>query len=435
MVTRDVRRPDEIVGRSRRPLRRVRRAAGARRSLAFIGTLVAAVLSLPALALAAPSWLGPQHVSTAGSGAALVDVAANVAGTSIAVFENTTTATVQASVRGPGDTTWPTPVDLSIAGQSALTPRIVMASTGFAVAVWSRSDGANTRIQASTRHATTGVWSAPVDVSVAGGDATNPAVALTDDLKAIVAWEGSEGSNTRVQGSLYDPASETWSSGVDLSAAGQDASLSAVARKPNGDAVAVWLRSDGANDRVEASNYLATSATWSVSTELSAAGQSANNPQVASAPGGLTLAVWQRSDGANTIVQAAVQAAGATTWSGPVDISQPGQSATNPQVAMYENGDAIAVWQRSNGTNAIVQSSSRPVASGIWQPVVDLSASGQDSVRAKIATDSAGTATAVWRRTNGANEIAQAARRPAGGAWTSAVNLSATGQERDRDAG
>ena len=69
MLTRASRRPDEIVGRWRRPLRRVRRAAGARRSLAFIGTLVAAVLSLPALAVAAPAWLGPQHVATAGAAA------------------------------------------------------------------------------------------------------------------------------------------------------------------------------------------------------------------------------------------------------------------------------------------------------------------------------------------------------------------------------
>ena len=63
-----------------------------------------------------------------------------------------------------------------------------------------------------------------------------------------------------------------------------------------------------------------------------------------------------------------------------------------------------------NGTNTIIQASVRPVASGIWQPVKDLSDPGQDAVRAQIAVDTAGTSTAAWQRSNGADTVIQAAR-------------------------
>lgn len=396
--------------------------------LALIALGAALALVVPTLAGAAPSWLAPGGVSKAGEDAAEVELAANAAGTSIAVFENTTTGTVQASVRGPADTSWPAPVDLSVAGQTANTPEIAMSSTGAAIAVWSRSDGSNTIIQASVRDAGTGAWSAPTDLSAAGQDAILPAIALAEDMRAVVVWQRSDGANQRVQASVYDPAAGTWSAASDLSTAGEDATLPHVARKQNGDAVAVWLRPVGANNLVQASNYVASSTTWSVPIELSAALQDANNPRVGSAATGHVFAIWQRFDGANTIIQASTQGPAVTTWAGPDNLSAPLQNATRPHVAAAANGDAVAAWQRSSGTNLIIQAAARPVISGIWQPVANLSSAGQDAVRARVAIDENGKATVVWRRSNGANDIAQAAQLPAGGSWTSPVNLSAGGQ-------
>ncbi|MGI9659370.1 MAG: hypothetical protein ACR2OD_10715, partial [Gaiellaceae bacterium] len=317
----------------------------ARWLIALVALCATMAMALATLAAAAPSWLAPDEVSKAGEDAALVELAATAAGVSIAVFENTTTGTVQTSVRGPADATWPTPVDLSVAGQIASTPAIATASTGTAIVVWSRSDGSNTIIQASVRDATTGAWSAPVDLSASGGDATSPGIAMTDDLKAVVVWQRFDGANTRAQASVYDPATGTWSALVaDLSPAGADATSVRVARKLNGDAVAVWLQPVAADTLVRASNYVASSGTWSVPVELSAAGQDANNPQVSGAANGFVIAIWQRSDGANTIIQATSQGASAATWAGSTDLSAPLQNATRPQIATAANGDAVATW-------------------------------------------------------------------------------------------
>ena len=390
---------------------------------------LAAALAMPGLAAAAPAWLAPGEVSKAGESAGLVAVAAKAGGPSVAVFENATTATVQVSARGVNDTAWPTPIDLSAPGNVASSPVVAVAASGFAVALWSRFDGANTIVQVSTRDVLTGGWSAPVDLSAAGADATSPAIALSDDRRAVAVWQRFDGATIRIQGSAYEPATGLWSSPADLSAAGEDATGPAVARKPNGDAVAVWLRPIGADDRVQASDYAASSATWSSPAELSAAGQDANNPRVATAPTGLTIALWQRSDGANTIIQASVQDPGVATWGAAFDLSSPLQNATRGQVALHDAGDAVALWQRSNGTNTIIQASVRPVASGIWQPVKDLSDPGQDAVRAQIAVDTAGTSTAAWQRSNGADTVIQAARMQGGGVWSGPVNVSGTGQD------
>ena len=97
------------------------------------------------------------------------------------VFENATTATVQVSARGVNDTAWPTPIDLSAPGNVASSPVVAVAASGFAVALWSRFDGANTHCPGFDSRRIDGAgWSAPVDLSAAGADATSPAIALSD---------------------------------------------------------------------------------------------------------------------------------------------------------------------------------------------------------------------------------------------------------------
>ena len=46
-------------------------------------------------------------------------------------------------------------------------------------------------------------------------------------------------------------------------------------------------------------------------------------------------------------------------WLAPQDLSAAGQHAYDPQVAVDGQGNAIAVWQRSDGTNTIVQAAAR----------------------------------------------------------------------------
>ena len=84
---------------------------------------------------------------------------------------------------------------------------------------------------------------------------------------------------------------------------------------------------------------------------LSATGQDASNPQVAIGPDGSTTITWTRSNGTNTIVQAATRAAGASTFSTPIDLSATLQNAANPQVAIGPDGTTTITWTRDNNSS------------------------------------------------------------------------------------
>ena len=145
---------------------------------------------------------------------------------------------------------------------------------------------------------------------------------------------------------------------------------------------------------------------------------------------GNALAVWHRSDGSKDIVQSSFRPAGGAFPAAGSDLSASGQNAFQPQVAFDASGNALAVWIRSNGTNYIVQSSSRP-AGGAFAAPVDLSAIGQDGLQPQVAFDASGNALAVWTRSDGTNDIVQSSSRPAGGAFPAAgSDVSAAGRTR-----
>ena len=116
----------------------------------------------------------------------------------------------------------------------------------------------------------------------------------------------------------------------------------------------------------------------------------------------------------------------APTWK-PVtnlftDLSAAGGSAQTPAVAVDSRGDATAVWSRYEGTQFVVQASTRPAGSA-WSAPVDLAA-GRRIYHPQLVVDPAGNATAIWRRSELDRSVVQAATRPAGGDWTAAVDLS-----------
>ena len=68
---------------------------------------------------------------------------------------------------------------------------------------------------------------------------------------------------------------------------------------------------------------------------------------------GDAVIVWQQSDGANGQVYRSEYRNG--SWSDPTglldNISPDGQDAFIPQVALSDNGDAVIVWIQFDGTN------------------------------------------------------------------------------------
>jgi hypothetical protein len=376
---------------------------------------------------AAPTWFAPTGLSAVGQSATASQLAVDPSGDVVAVWQrsNGIDTLVEGAVRLAGGT-WQAPVGLSQPGENAESPQVAIDSQGDATAVWRRSNGTNEIIEGSTRPAG-GAWRAPVALSLAGDDADSPDVAVDPQGNAVAVWRRFDGSNYIVEAALRPASSGVWQTPGAIMQGGRDGQAPRVVMSANGTAVATWERTNGVNDIVEVAAHGANSF-WANPTALSAVGEDGDSPQVAVDTGGDIFAVWQRSNGANLIIEGTDLPAAASSWQTPVDLSVAGQNASAPRIGVDQGGDAIAVWQRSNGANSIIEAAVRPVG-GVWQEPMALSAPGEDAQAPEIGVDQGGDAVAVWQRSNGANSIVESAARPAGGAWQAPVALSAPGED------
>jgi hypothetical protein len=323
-------------------------------------------------------------------------------------------------------TTWSAPASLSAAGGSAGSPQVVVDGSGRATAVWTRSDGSNRIVQASTS-LNGAAWSAPANLSAAGQYARFPQVTVDGSGLATAVWERYDGSNTFVQASTSLNGAP-WSTPVDLSTAGQYAYDPQVTVDGSGLATAVWDRDDGSNTIVQASTSL-NGAAWSTPADLSTAGQYAYSPQVTVDGSGRATAVWERYDNGDSIVQASTSLNGAA-WSTPVDLSAAGQYADGAQVTVDGSGLATAVWTDGAGTQKHIVQASTSLNGAAWSTPVGFSAAGQLPQDLQVTADGSGRATAVWSSIspNNFTFVVQASTSLNGAAWSTPVNLSTAGQ-------
>jgi hypothetical protein len=161
--------------------------------------------------------------------------------------------------------------------------------------------------------------------------------------------------------------------------------------------------------------------------DVSDAGQDAFQPQVAVDASGNSLMVWTRFDGSDNRIQAKFRASNGT-WGPTQTISDPGMPASEPQVAFDNSGNALAVWTVNDGSNTRVQAASRPVSGSFGAPQ-SISGAGLDASRPQLSFDNTGKAVVVWERTDGTNLRIEASVRSAAGAFSAPQILSDAGQD------
>ena len=392
--------------------------------ISIAAAIVFALVIVGSTASAAPQgpWVQPAaDVSVSGLIISDPQITTAPDGTATAVWDryNGANYTIQAANRPPGGS-FGAPVDLSVTGGSAFSPQISTAPDGTATAVWHRYDGSNNIIQAATRPPG-GSFGAPVNLSATGQPANFPQISTAPDGTATVVWSSTVGGKNIIRAATRAPGG-SFGVPVDLSGTGELAGEQQITTAPDGTTTAIWRR----NSIIQASTRPPDGA-FGAPVDLSAIGESANGPQIAAAPDGTATAVWFGPVGSDFVIQAVTRPPGGA-FGTPVDISAAGQDAYFPKIATAPDGTATAVWYRNDGSNDIIQAATRPPG-GSFGATVDLSANGQSASQPQITTAPDGTATAVWRRDNGSNDIIQAATRPPAGSFGAPVDLSATGED------
>ena len=385
--------------------------------LTIAGCLAACLVASPASA--APGWSRPVNVSRPEKVVVeTLSVIWNSQGNAIAFWQlyGEEDGIVKSAVRRAGGG-WSAPHKLP---DDVCGTQIALDPAGNTTAVWARREGRTFVVQSATRPAG-GSWSTPVNLSKYG--ALSALVAVDPEGEATAVWLlEREGGNRSVVQSATRPPGGSWSAPVNLSPVKQDAYSPQVALDPQGVATVVW--EEEKRGEIQSATR-PPGGSWSAPVNLSAAGEWAREPQVAVDSQGNATAVWEGHNPKGTLIQSASRPA-AGSWSAPVNLSKPGRNTQEAQIAVGPQGDATAIWARSNGRDLVVQGATRP-ARGSWSAPVDISAHpGQGGFYPRLVVDSWGNATAVWKGydRNRHSLAIQAATRPLGGGWSPPTDVS-----------
>jgi hypothetical protein len=273
-------------------------------------------------------------------------------------------------------------------------PRLAMNAAGRALIVWVSANQAQQNPRIHARLLEPGGSLLPVE-TVSGLEISfhDPRVAMGADGAALVVWQ----RNGRVEARARSPAG-VWGPVETLSEAGEQvrALSHQVAMGAGSDALVVWERFDGTTGRTKALRARARSAAglFGPIERISPRDELASQPQVATDADGNALVAWKGSNGTDSLIQARARSA-AGVWGRTKTLSEPGQDARSPQVAIDGDGNAVIFWSRSDGMNTRVQARARS-ATGIWGVVEALSEAGQSAALERVAMNADGTALIVW---------------------------------------
>lgn len=397
--------------------------------LTVAGFLAAGLVASPASA--APGWSRPMNVSgvmSFGEESPLVSV--DSAGNATAVWQQYRGGKLiyESAVRQAGGP-WSTPSRFFGGLEDAYGLQIAVDPLGNETAIWARRLGRSWVVQSATR-SVGGSWSAPVTISADGAASALVAAGPEGNVTAVWLLEREEGWRSVVQ-SATRSAGGSWSAPVTLSPPRKAARSPQIALDPQGGATAVW--EEEYRGAIESSTR-SSGGIWSAPVTLSATGVRADWPQVGVDSQGNATAVWAgRASNGRRIriqsrrIQTATRPAGGT-WSAPVSISKAGHRLVqDPQIAVSPQGEATAIWQRSNGSCLVVQGATRPPG-GVWSRPVDITTGhGRGGQNLQLGVDSWGNATAIWEGYDtrpGPNFAIQAAKHPPGGAWSRPTDIS-----------
>lgn len=297
--------------------------------------------------------------------------------------------------------------NLQTSNQKDTKPQIAIGNNGYSVVAWQKSDGVSSFIQAVTRNHNE--WSQPENLTlpvVDGVSNIDPQVAIDSNNNTIVVWVNV--ITQTIQASIR-PRDCQWSLPVNLSKGGIIVSQPQVAFDLNGNPIVVWTQNDGITRSVQTITT-ASNGRWKTSITLSENGYDAVNPRIALDLAGNAIVVWQGSDGVNTIIQSSLRKYNQKGyyWGAPINLSIPGEDASDPQMAVNAKGLVGVIWKRSNGANFIIQVATKYQGKP-WRLPVSISMPGEDAARPQIALDIAGSIVTTWERSNGKNSIIQSA--------------------------
>jgi hypothetical protein len=263
---------------------------------------------------------------------------------------------------------------------------------------------------------TIGGWGDAELIETEDGSVGWPQVAMDGDGNAIAVWEQSDGTQQSIWSNRY-AVGTGWGDAQLIEDRGGNANFPQVAMDAEGNAIAVWRQLDGTEYSIWSNRYVA-GVGWGEPDLIEADYGFATNPQVAMDVNGNAVAVWEQFDyyAFEFSIYSNRYVVG-VGW-GDAELVEPYTGdAYSPQVAMDADGNAVAVWRQFDGTKWNIWSN-RYVAGVGWDnaQLIDTDDTGDD-YGPQVAVDGSGDATAVWYQMDETRSTIKSSRYVVGAGW------------------
>jgi hypothetical protein len=242
------------------------------------------------------------------------------------------------------------------------------------------------------------VWDDPQELE-RGGLLVAAQVGMDAAGNAIVVWEDVEDEVSSIS-SRRVKSDGSVQSRLSVEALEGNAFDPQIAVDSEGNAIAVWAQQtadESTRFEIRANRYLAGIGNWSIETESIGpeASGNAEAPQIAMDEEGNAIAVWAQVGSDSTVIWSNRFVAG-VGWSGPVPVGPTSlSSARAPQVAVAPNGNAVVVWVQFDGIQDSVWSNR--YVNEMWQRSEPIEENHESrAFGPQVATDAEGNAVAVW---------------------------------------
>jgi hypothetical protein len=273
-------------------------------------------------------------------------------------------------------------------------PQVAVDAAGNAMAVWKQSDGAVTSIWAR-RYIVEIEWEDAQLLELDdAGSAENPRIASDAQGNAIAVWVQSDGTRANAWSHRY-VAGTGWGSAelleTDDTAAAADARIGIDAA---GNAIAVWTQAD----ELWARRYVAGTG-WESAVAVEADPEMAPyNPQVGIGAGGAAIVVWEGWPlaGGTAVTIMSNTYSPETGWGTATPAESDDLGSFGPHVGIDAQGNAVAVWHQYAGKVSSIWGN-RYLAGAGWGTARAIDVDDQDFARdAQVVVDPNGNAIAVW---------------------------------------
>lgn len=292
-------------------------------------------------------------------------------------------------------------VYLEEVANSVDTADIAMNDDGDAVGVWSEYDGTYMSVYAAVL--SDGSWGEVTLIEDQYGSSEVPRVVMNDDGDAVVVWIHSIYSNYDF-GAQYEICAvvysdDAWGEVTSIQQSTAYPSYLSIAMDQDGNTIVVW---SDYYFSAYASEY--SDGSWGTVITLVSASKEVYDPQIAMNYDGDAVVVWRQCDetderGQPELISVYSKSYTEGSWGNSTRISSGERNTLGAQIAMSDNGDAVAVWYQISESGDHHDVCVSVLSDGSWGNATLIDSTEDDALSPRAAMDDDGDAVVVWYQT------------------------------------